>query len=154
MKVSFTAKEYRQLLELVHLGMWAVTAYQGEDTAAARRYFALDQQLLEMAEDMGCADLVERREDGTLQPSPKLADDERIRDIQGEFQNDVFWHELVSRLSDRDLSGERAQRGLETPGVEPPPSAEEQLKKLEELYWAEFEKNDLARVVVLRGGRG
>ena len=33
-------------LELVHLGMWAVTAYQGEDTAVAKRYFALDQRLL------------------------------------------------------------------------------------------------------------
>jgi hypothetical protein len=154
MKVSFTPKEYRQLLELVHLGMWAVTAYQGEDTAAARRYYDLDQQLLELAEGMGCADLVEVREDGTLQPSPKLSEDDRVRDIQGEFQNDVFWHELVSRLSDRDLSGERVNRALDTPGVEPPPSSEEQLKKLEETYWEEFEKNDLARVVVLRGGRG
>jgi hypothetical protein len=154
MKVSFTAKEYRQLLELVHLGMWAVTAYQGEDTAAARRYFEFDQHLLSLAEQAGCADLVERREDGSLQPSPKLSEDERIRDLQGEFQNDVFWHELVSRLSDRDLSGEKASRGVETPGVEPPPSTEEQLKKLEERYWEEFEKNDLARVVVLRGGRG
>ncbi|HVU17974.1 MAG TPA: hypothetical protein VHD32_13695 [Candidatus Didemnitutus sp.] len=154
MKVSFTAKEYRQLLELVHLGMWAVTAYQGEDTPAAKRYFEFDQRLLEMAEQAGCADLVERRDDGSLQPAPKLSEDERIRDIQGEFQNDVFWHELVSRLSDRDLSGEKAQRGLDTPGVEPPPSNEEQLKKLEERYWDEFEKNDLARVVVLRGGRG
>jgi hypothetical protein len=154
MKVSFTPKEYRQILELVHLGMWAVTAYQGEDTAAARRYFDLDQKLLELSTELGCADFMEKREDGTLQPSPKLSEDERIRDIQGEFQNDVFWHELVSRLSDRDLTGERANRALETPGVEPAPSSEEQLKKLEERYWAEFEKNDLAQVVVLRGGRG
>ncbi len=154
MKATFTPKEYRQLLELVHLGMWAVTAYQGEDTAAARRYFDFDQRLLAMATDFGCADLVETREDGTLQPSPKLSEDERVRDLQGEFQNDVFWHELVSRLSDRDLAGDGLQRGVETPGVEPPPSSEELLKKLEERYWAEFEKNDLARVVVLRGGRG
>lgn len=154
MKVSFTAKEYRQLLELVHLGMWAVTAYQGEDTPAAKRYFEFDQRLLAQAEEAGCADFVEQRDDGSRQPAPKLSEDERIREIQDEFQNDVFWHELVSRLSDRDLSGEKAQRGVETPGVEPPPSNEEQLKKLEERYWDEFEKNDLARVVVLRGGRG
>jgi hypothetical protein len=154
MKVPFTPKEYRQLLELVHLGMWAVTAYQGESIPAARRFYDLDQRLLGLATEMGCADLVEKREDDTLQPSPKLSEDERVRDIQGEFQNDVFWHELVTRLSDRDLTGERAHRAPETPGVEPPPSSEERLKKLEERYWAEFEKNDLARVVVLRGGRG
>lgn len=154
MKVSFTAKEYRQLLELVHLGMWAVTGYQGEDTAAAKRYHALDQRLMELATDMGCADLVEERDDGTLQPAPKLADDERVRDIQSEFQNDVFWHELVQRLAERDLAGEQARRTMETPGVEPPPTRDDQLKKIEDRYWTEFEKHDLTHVVVLRGGRG
>ncbi|HWA24941.1 MAG TPA: hypothetical protein VG734_04630 [Lacunisphaera sp.] len=154
MKVSFTAKEYRQLLELVHLGMWTVTGYQGEDTAAAKRYFALDQRLLGLATDMGCADLVEEREDGTLQPGPKLAEDERVRELQSEFQNDAFWHELVARLADRDLAGEQAKRAMETPGVEPPPSRDEQLKKIEDRYWKEFEKNDLAHVFLLRGGKG
>ncbi len=154
MKVPFTAKEYRQLLELVHLGMWAVTAYQGEDTAAAKRYFAFDQRLLGLATDLGCADLVEERDDGTLQPAPKLAEDERVREIQSEFQNDVFWHELVARLADRDVAAEQAKRTMETPGVEPPPSHEDQVKQVEQRYWDEFEKNDLAHVVVLRGGRG
>jgi len=154
MKAAFTAKEYRQLLELAHLGMWAVTAYQGEDTAAAKRYFDLDQKLLELATSMGCADCVEERDDGTLQPSPKLAEDDRVRDLQSEFQNDVFWHELVNRLAERDAAGEQAKRALQTPGVDAPPSSEELTKQLEERYWAEFEKNDLANVVVLRGGRG
>ena len=154
MKASFTAKEYRQLLELVHLGMWAVTGYQGEDTAAAKRYFDFDQKLLGFATEMGCADLVEKRDDGTLQPAPKLSEDERVREIQSDFQNDVFWHEMVARLADRDLANEQTKRTMDTPGVEPPPSSEEQLKKIEERYWKEFEKNDLASVVVLRGGRG
>jgi hypothetical protein len=154
MKVSFTAKEYRQLLELVHLGMWTVTAYQGEETAAAKRYFALDQRLLGLATDLGCADLVEERDDGSLQPAAKLAEDDRVRDLQSEFQNDVFWHELVARLADRDFAGVQAKRTMETPGVEPPPSRDEQLKKIEDRYWKDFEKNDLAHLVVLRGGRG
>ena len=154
MKVSFTAKEYRQLLELVHLGMWAVTGYQGEDTAVAKRYFALDQKLLELATELGGVDLVEKRDDGTLQPATKLAEDDRVRDIQSEFQNDVFWHELVTRMAERDLAGEKTRRTLETPGVEPPPSNDEQLNKIEDRYWTEFEKNDLANVFLLRGGRG
>ncbi len=154
MKVSFTAKEYRQLLELVHLGMWAVTGYQGDDTAAAKRYFPLDQKLLGLAGEMGCADLAEKAGDGWLQPAAKLAEDEPLREVQAEFQNDVFWHEMVARLADRDLAGEQVRRTMDTPGVEPPPSSDEKLKKIEERYWAEFEKNDLANVVLLRGGRG
>jgi hypothetical protein len=154
MKASFTAKEYRQLLELVHLGMWAVTGYQGDDSAAAKRYFQIDQKLMELAEAMGCADLVEERDDGTLQPSPKLADDERVKEIQSEFQNDVFWHELVARLADRDFAAEQGRRVVETPGLEPPPSSDELTKKIEDRYWAEFEKHDLVNLVLLRGGRG
>ena len=154
MKVTFTTKEYRQLLELVHLGMWAVTGYQGEDTAVAKRFFAFDQKLLGLASGLGCADLVEERDDGSLQPAAKLSEDDRVREIQNEFQNDVFWHELVARLADRDLDGEQAKRAMDTPGVEPPPTSDERLKKIEEQYWKEFEKNDLANVVVLRGGRG
>ncbi len=154
MKVTFTTKEYRQLLELVHLGMWAVTGYQGEDTAGAKRFFAFDQKLLGLATELGCADLVEKRDDGSLQPAAKLSEDDRVREIQNEFQNDVFWHELVARLADRDLAGEEAKRAMDTPGVEPPPTSDERLKKIEEQYWKEFEKNDLANVVVLRGGRG
>ena len=154
MKVSFTTKEYRQLLELAHLGMWVVTGYQGEDTAAAKRYFAFDQKLLGLATELGCADLVEKCKDGALQPAPKLSEDERVRELQSEFQNDVFWHEMVSRLAERDLAGEQGRRALDTPGIEPPPSSDEQLKKIEDRYWAEFEKHDLANVVLLRGGRG
>ncbi len=154
MKISFTAKEYRQLVELAHLGMWVVTGYQGEDTVAAKRYFHLDQRLMEMATELGCADLVEKRDDGTLQPAPKLAEDERVKELQSEFQNDAFWHELVARLADRDFGVEQARRAVETPGVEPPLSSEEMSKKIEDRYWEEFEKNDLRNVVVLRGGRG
>jgi len=75
MKLTLTQKEYQRLLELVHLGMWVVTAYQGEETAPAKRYFDLDQKLLDLATTAGAADLVEKRPDDTLQPSPKLADD-------------------------------------------------------------------------------
>lgn len=154
MKAAFTAKEYRQLLELVHLGMWTVTGYQGEDTAAAKRYYALDQKLLQLAPEAGGADLVEKHPDGSLQPAPKLSEDERMRESQSEFQNDVFWHEIVTRLADRDLAGAQVKRAMDTPGIEPPPSRDDQLKKIEDRYWAEFEKHDLANLVLLRGGRG
>ena len=38
--------------------------------------------------------------------------------------------------------------------MRPPPSRDEQLKKIEDRYWKEFEKHDLAHIVMLRGGRG
>jgi hypothetical protein len=57
-------------------------------------------------------------------------------------------------LADRDSAGEQARGAIETPGIEPPPPPEELVKKVEDRYWEEFEKNDLANIVLLRGGRG
>lgn len=156
MKVSFTPKEYARVLELVYYGMHVVAAYQGPETAAAKRYRDIEQKLLSLATPLGCADLVEQGPDGEFVPSKKLAKDDRVEQTLSEHTNDAFWHELVARLSDRDYASDQAKRHLAatTPGLEPPPSLEEQLKKIEDAYWKEFEKHDLNHVYVIRGGNG
>ena len=71
----------------------------------------------------------------------------------GESDNDIFWHELVARLADRDLGVEQTTAALSgKPG--PPINADGRLKEIEEAYWAEFEKHDLARVLVLKAAKG
>jgi hypothetical protein len=155
MKFSFTPKEYARLLELAYLGHWVTVARKGEDSPVARRYDDIFQKILALAAPLGCADLVEENDDGTLSPSAKLEEDERVREIIAEFDNDTFWSELVTRLAELGYAAEQAKRALaDTPGVDPPPTPDERLKQIEDAYWDEFEKNDLANIVVLRGGRG
>lgn len=153
MKVTFTPKEFTRLLELVHLGMRMVEGRQGEDSPHVQRYVELEQKLYEMATPLGCADLVDVGDTGQLVPSEKLLDDERLVRIAGDYDNDTFWHELVTRLSDRDLAGEQARHSVLGSGG-PPIDADARLHRLEDAYWEEFEKNDLANVILLRGGQG
>ncbi len=153
MKVMFTPKEYARLLELAHLGLQVITGHQGRETPAAQRYAEIEQRLFELATPLGCADLVDVGGDGRLVPSEKIFDDERLGKIVGDHNNDVFWHELVARLSDRDLATEQARQSLSGKGG-PPIDADTRLRELEDDYWGEFEKNDLANVILLRGGRG
>ena len=153
MKVMFTPKEYTRLLELAHLGLQVITGHQGRETSAAQRYAEIEQKLFELATPLGCADLVDVGGDGRLVPSEKILDDERLGKITGDHNNDVFWHELVARLSDRDLATEQARQSLSGKGG-PPIDAATRLRDLEDAYWDEFEKNDLANIILLRGGRG
>lgn len=153
MKVSFTTKEYARLLELVHLGMRTVMGRQGAESPHFARFTEVEQKVLGLAETFGCADLVDVGGDGKRVPSAKLEEDERLRKIAAEADNDIFWHELVARLSDRDLATEQAKASLSGLGG-PPIDAEARLKQLEEAYWEEFEKNDLANVILLKGGKG
>jgi hypothetical protein len=153
MKVTFTPKEFTRLLELVHLGMRTVEGRQGEESPAVERYAELENKLYELATPLGCADLVDVGFDGRLAPSEKLLTDERLTKIAGDFDNDTFWHELVTRLADRDLAAEQARQAMLGQGG-PSIDADARLAKLEDAYWEEFEKNDLANLILLRGGVG
>ena len=153
MKVMFTPKEFTRLLELVHLGMRMVEGRQGGEALQVQRYAELEQKLYELATPLGCADLVDVGGTGQLVPSEKLRDDERLAKIAGDYDNDTFWHELVTRLADRDLATEQTRQSVLGTGG-PSIDADARLHKLEDAYWDEFEKNDLANVIILRGGRG
>ncbi len=149
----FTPKEFTRLIELVHLGMRVVEGRQGEESPHVQRYAELEAKLYELATPLGCADLVDIAADGRLGPSEKLLTDERVEKISGDYDNDTFWHELVTRLADRDLAAEQARQSVLGTGG-PSIDADVRLRKLEDAYWDEFETNDLANLVLLRGGRG
>ena len=57
MKINFTKKEYRQLLDLVFVGHWIVTAT--DEGAVESPYDAIQQKVFSFAKEMGCEDLVE-----------------------------------------------------------------------------------------------
>ena len=152
MKVSFTPKEYSRLLELLNFGMRTVLSRQGVESPFLERYAELEQKLLGLADECGCGDLVDVSMEGKLIPSQKMDEDPTLRKIAGESDNDIFWHELIARLADRDLGIEQTLAALSGKGG-PPINADARLKEIEDAYWAEFEGNDLAKVVVLRGGK-
>ncbi|MCC5021708.1 MAG: hypothetical protein J6386_02395 [Candidatus Synoicihabitans palmerolidicus] len=153
MKVSFTQKEYSRLMELVHLGMRAVMSRQGGESPHFERYTAIEQKILGLAEVFGCSDMVNVGRDGKLIQASKIDEDERLRKIVGESDNGIFWDELVARLADRDLGVEQTMSSLAMQDG-PPINADARLKEIEDAYWEEFEKYDLARVLVMRASRG
>ncbi len=153
MKVMFTAKEYARLLELVHLGMQVVVGRANEENPALARYADIEQKLYDMATPFGCADLVTVASDGRLTASEKLRTDDRLQKLLATYDNDTFWHELVTRLADRDLAAEQTKQSISGKGG-PPIDTEARVARIEDTYWDEFEKNDLANVVLLRGGKG
>ncbi len=155
MKVTFTAKEYARLLELVYLGSRVVAGLRPpeEENPHLARFQEIQQKLFELATPLGCADQVTVGSNGLLQVSEKISEDQRLRKIEGDHANDMFWHELVARLADRDLAAEQARAHASGKGG-PPIDADARLKEIEDGYWDEFEKNDLANFVLLRGAKG
>lgn len=150
MKVSFTAKEYTRLLELVHLGLWVAGSRPDDPATMPERYAELAQKTYALAEPFGCADLVEADVNGQLFPNEKLTDGP-VREKIDQFVEDAFWSELVTRLAERDL---RAELGPTKLSDELDDAQTQRLEEIEDGYWREFETKGVDNVVVLRGGRG
>jgi hypothetical protein len=150
MKVSFTAKEYTRLLELVHLGLWVAGSRPDDPATMPERYAELAQKTFALAEPFGCADLVEADVNGQLFPNEKLTDGP-VREKIDQFVEDAFWSELVTRLAERDL---RSELGPTKLSDELDDSQTQRLEEIEDGYWREFETKGVDNVVVLRGGRG
>ncbi|QYM78990.1 hypothetical protein K0B96_17060 [Horticoccus luteus] len=149
MKVSFTAKEYERLLELMWLGM-QVAGGGEEDDAPPARYAELEQKMYELATPLGCARSVADGGDGALVASEELEEGPARQKLE-DFLDDVFWQELVHRLAERDLLAELGATKLAEEFSE---DEHERLSALEDRYWREFEEHGIDHLVLLRGGRG
>lgn len=150
MKVSFTQKEYARLLELAHLGLWVGGARPDDPATMPERYAEIAQKAFGLAENFGCADLVEVDVNGQYFPNEKLTEGPAAEKID-KFVEDAFWSELVTRLAERDL---RAELGATKLSDELSEEEEERLAAIEDNYWREFETKGVENLIVLRGGKG
>lgn len=150
MKVSFTPKEYARLLELAHLGLWVAGARPDDPATMPERYAAIAQKTFELAEAMGCAELVEMDINGQYFPNEKLTQGP-VKNKIDQFVEGAFWSELVTRLAERDL---RVELGVAKFAEDLTPGEEHTLLTFEDSYWREFEAEGVEHLVVLRGGKG
>ena len=59
MKIDFSKKEYRLLLDFTYLGYWMIQAHETTPTDESDEYQMLAQKIYSIANEMGCSDLIE-----------------------------------------------------------------------------------------------
>ncbi|MBI5382305.1 MAG: hypothetical protein HZA31_10435 [Opitutae bacterium] len=150
MKVSFSAKEYTRLLELVYLGLTVAGARSEDPEKQPVRYAEVTQKVFALAEVFGGASLVEVDAEGLYRPSAELEEGPAHERLD-QFIEDTFWSELAARMAERDL---RAELGATKLGEALTEEEQDRLQQLEEGYWREFETAGVDHLQVLRGGRG
>ena len=104
MKVHFTKKEYRLLLDIFSIAEWVMNSHKVGDNPKSEPYKKLEQKVFSYAKDFGFENLV--MYDKVLNqyfPTRKYEDLETDRPFIEEFEEEVFWDELCNRLAQRDL---------------------------------------------------
>ncbi|KHE66874.1 hypothetical protein [Halobacillus sp. BBL2006] len=138
MKINFTKKQFRTLIELIYLGEW--TANSSREVDRVEKYEELMEYIYSYADKFGFDDLVvhDKKLNGHY---PTREFEEEMENYIDENDEEVFWHQLVTRLAMRDAKNEGTlhpdQESLITRGFE-----------LENEYEEEFETHGLARLKI------
>ncbi|MDA8099876.1 MAG: hypothetical protein M0042_09635 [Nitrospiraceae bacterium] len=148
MKIELSKTEFRDLLDLLYIADWVLTAHHDEDEPDNERYLALLQKVYGLAEREGFGALVERSSDGTrLFPTAELEEHSEASSRIDAFTDSSFWDELMYRLAERDAANQaggwdqlRAMSAEERAKIEEP---------IEERYVKEFTEHGLDNIAVV-----
>lgn len=143
MQVEMSKEQFREMLLAAMFYDWicgGLADAKGEDF---EKYEDLEKFLLKIAKDNGFDDLVQKFHD-RLVPSDELCEiEERIID---DYDDDVFWHELITRLGKRDFW--RTVTPEEEKEIEKQGWLPERVDEFYEKYEEEFEKNGIERLEI------
>jgi hypothetical protein len=104
MNVPMTQREYRVLLDLLLAADWVIHGHRKEEPAEAEPYRMVVQKFLSLAQDFGMGDLVEVDEgNNQYRPTQKLERETAAWRLLDEYEDLVFWEELIVRLAERDV---------------------------------------------------
>ncbi len=100
-KINFTKKQFRELLDLIYAADWLINAIKDNDEE--EKYQDLIQYIYSFANKMDCEDLVEYEKEYKKYYGTRELEDGPIREFIDEYDEYIFWDELSSRLADRDI---------------------------------------------------
>jgi phage pi2 protein 07 len=146
MKINFTKKEYRFLSDIIHIADWIMNSHSVEQRKETEEHEAVFQKLLSFAKEMGYEDLIECvKGNGKYYPTHKFENESVAHQFIDEFQEDIFWEELISRLARRDLLKEKQVGSVAELSDDEWISG---MTNAEEKWVKEFEEFDLDRISV------
>jgi hypothetical protein len=146
MKIHFTKKEYRLLLDMVSIANWVMNSHTTGNNSKSEPYEELEQKILSYAKDAGFESLVTyNKEYSKYFPTREYEDEETDRSFIDEYEEEVFWEELCGRLAQRDLLKEK---GIQKIKEMDPIEVLTEEDKIAEKYDKEFTENGLKNLIL------
>ena len=141
MEIKFTKDQFKKLLKIVYLGNWLANAIHSgrKGDERIKEFDEIEQYIFSFAKDFGLEKYVEFDEKfQEFFPTSEL--EEELQKFVDEYDNEVFWEELIFRLTRRDFIREYGKEAINKM------SLEERIEKefpFEEKYREEFSKNGI-----------
>lgn len=159
MKIDVAPNDYRRLLMMLYITDWILNAHEVDVPAGFRRKCGdTVGRFLEHADRMGCGDLIDDYQDGVLELGDSLESEPAVREAIASYDSQTLWTDLVGLLAERDyekLHGRPAVPYETDPDIEETEeelgARLEEIDRLEQVYWEEFEANGIENLHLLPG---
>ena len=99
MQIELTAKEFRNLLDMVYIGNWVLNSTRGDDRFQV--YDDLESKLFALARENGMKVLAQNWQ-GTVVPSKAYCEG-GIHEAIAYYEDNIFFQILAEELSRRDM---------------------------------------------------
>jgi hypothetical protein len=103
MKIPFTKKEYRLLVEILYLADWIMSSHKLEPDSLYPEHTKLRKKLLSYYKEMEAEGLIEHSLLGDVYYEKADYEDSLHQKFIRDYDNHTFWDELIDRLAVRDL---------------------------------------------------
>jgi len=103
MDIKLTKDQYENLIKLVYLGNWMINGIRLHDEQV-EKYEKIEQYIFSFAKDAEMEKYIEY--DGKSKkffPTGEFEMESDIENYRQEYEDEVFWEELVDRLARRDF---------------------------------------------------
>lgn len=137
--IELSEEQYKTLVKMVYLGEWVSQSYNEEPTAEIEE---IEQVIYSVAKGTNTENWLEQDEK-TKRFYPTVDMEEEMLEAIDEYDDYVFWDELVDRLSERDLLKEHGEEKLEKMSFEDRIEKEDPII---EAYEEEFSKNGISNL--------
>lgn len=105
MNIEISTKEYRDLLDILHIADVVISGHRKEEDARTKRHSALIQKLYALAGGEGLDHLISYNERVSKHiPTDEYEKSNLAHVLIDEFGDHLFWDELIARLSVRDAA--------------------------------------------------
>jgi hypothetical protein len=103
MNIEISTKEYRDLLDILHIADVVISGHRREEDKRSERHRALIQKLYSLARGEDLDRLISHNESMQQHvPTVEFEESSLAHILIDEFGDHLFWDELISRLSVRD----------------------------------------------------
>lgn len=113
MKIELAKEQYENLIKLVYLGNWMINAIRSDAKGDERikKYDGTEQYIFSFAKDAGLEKHIEfDKKFNRFFPTRKFEEDTDVEKYREEYDDDIFWDELIDRLARRDFIKEYGEK--------------------------------------------